>query len=107
MATGERIHRFRKRLGMTQRYLGQLLGFPANSADVRMAQYESEDRNPKTDLTAQMASIFGVSPHAISVPVHFRRLASRNRGAGYRFLRRSHAHPFHAGGPLRLPCGGS
>ena len=68
MATGERIHRFRKRLGMTQRYLGQLLGFPANSADVRMAQYESEDRNPKADLTAQMASIFGVSPHAISVP---------------------------------------
>ena len=68
MATGERIHRFRKRLGMTQRYLGQLLGFPVNSADVRMAQYESEDRNPKADLTAQMAQIFGVSPHAISVP---------------------------------------
>ena len=36
MATGERIRRFRKRLGMTQRYLGQLLGFPASSADVRM-----------------------------------------------------------------------
>ena len=68
MATGERIRRFRKRLGMTQRYLGQLLGFPASSADVRMAQYESEDRNPKADLTAQMARIFGVSPHAISVP---------------------------------------
>lgn len=46
MATGERIHHFRKRMKMTQRYLGQLLGFPANSADVRMAQYESEDRNP-------------------------------------------------------------
>ncbi len=68
MATGERIRRFRKRPGMTQRYLGQLLGFPASSADVRMAQYESEDRNPKADLTAQMASIFGVSPHAIAVP---------------------------------------
>ena len=68
MATGERIRRFRKRLGMTQRYLGQLLGFPASSADVRMAQYESEDRNPKADLTAQLAQIFGVSPHAISVP---------------------------------------
>ena len=68
MATGERIHHFRKRMKMTQRYLGQLLGFPANSADVRMAQYESEDRNPKADLTAQMAQIFGVSPHAISVP---------------------------------------
>ncbi|MBQ8161745.1 MAG: helix-turn-helix transcriptional regulator [Clostridia bacterium] len=68
MANGERIRHFRKRMKMTQRYLGQLLGFPTNSADVRMAQYESEDRNPKADLTAQMASIFGVSPHAISVP---------------------------------------
>lgn len=68
MATGERIRRFRKRSGMTQRHLGQLLGFPANSADVRLAQYESEDRNPKADLMAQMAQIFGVSPHAISVP---------------------------------------
>ena len=67
MATGERIRRFRKRLGMTQRYLGQLLGFPASSADVRMAQYESEDRNPTADLTAQMASIFGVSPDRKSV----------------------------------------
>ena len=33
-----------------------------------MEAYESEDRNPKADLTAQMAQIFGVSPHAISVP---------------------------------------
>ncbi len=33
-----------------------------------MAQYESEDRNPKADLTEKMARVFGVSPHAISVP---------------------------------------
>ena len=68
MATGERIRFFRTLRGMTQKYLGMLLGFPPTSADVRMAQYESEDRNPKADLTAQMAQIFGVSPHAISVP---------------------------------------
>ena len=92
MATGERIRRFRKRLGMTQRYLGQLLGFPASSADVRMAQYESEDRNPKADLTAQLAQIFGVSPAC-----HFR--------AGHRFLCRAHAHPFHLGRSLRTASG--
>jgi transcriptional regulator with XRE-family HTH domain len=48
MATGERIHHFRKRMKMTQRYLGQLLGFPANSADVRMAgsgQCAAEERD--------------------------------------------------------------
>lgn len=69
IATGERIRRFRKRLGMTQRYLGQLLGFPASSADVRMAQYESEDRNPKADLTRPFsASLLTPSRCRISIP---------------------------------------
>ena len=47
MATGERIRFFRTLRGMTQKYLGLLLGFPESSADVRLAQYESEDRTPK------------------------------------------------------------
>ena len=55
MATGERIRFFRTLRGMTQKYLGLMLGFPDNSADVRLAQYESEDRTPKADLTAQLA----------------------------------------------------
>ena len=38
MAAGERIHRYRKGMKMTQRYLGQILSFPANPADVRMVQ---------------------------------------------------------------------
>ena len=68
MATGERIRFFRTLRGMTQKYLGLLLGFPDNSADVRLAQYESEDRTPKADLTAQMADALDVSPKAIAVP---------------------------------------
>ncbi len=68
MATGERIRFFRTLRGMTQKYLGMLLGFPPTSADVRMAQYESEDRTPKADLTAQMAGALDVSPRAIAVP---------------------------------------
>ena len=68
MATGERIRFFRTLRGMTQKYLGMLLGFPPTSADVRMAQYESEDRTPKADLTAQMAEALDVSPRAIAVP---------------------------------------
>ena len=54
MAIGERIHFFRKMRGMTQKYLGMLMGFPERSADVRMAQYETGSRTPKADLTASL-----------------------------------------------------
>ena len=68
MATGERIRFFRILRGMTMKYLGMMLGFPPNSADVRLAQYESEDRTPKADITAQLAEALNVSPKAITVP---------------------------------------
>ena len=45
MATGERIRFFRTLRGMTQKYLGLMLGFPDNSADVRLAV------NVKMDLS--------------------------------------------------------
>ena len=41
MAIGERIRFFRNLRGMTQKYLGQVIGFPEKTADIRMAQYES------------------------------------------------------------------
>ena len=68
MAIGERIHFFRTMRGMTQKYLGQLMGFPEKSADVRLAQYETGARTPKADLTASLANALGVSPLALSVP---------------------------------------
>ena len=68
MAIGERIHFFRLLRGMTQKYLGMALGFPEKSADVRLAQYETGSRTPKTDLTAALAEVLDVSPHALSVP---------------------------------------
>ena len=68
MAIGERIHFFRTRQGMTQRYLGMLVGFPEKSADVRLAQYETGARTPKAALTASIATALGVSPQALSVP---------------------------------------
>ena len=45
--------------GMTQKYLGMVLGFPEKSADVRLAQYETGEEPPKVDLA---------SPHALSAP---------------------------------------
>ena len=68
MATGERIRFFRTLRGMTQKYLGLILGFPENSADVRLAQYESDDRTPKAELTAALAEALDVSSKAIAVP---------------------------------------
>ena len=68
MAIGERIHFFRLLRGMTQKYLGMSLGFPEKSADVRLAQYETGSRTPKADLTAALAQVLDVSPHALSVP---------------------------------------
>ena len=68
MAIGERIHFFRNMRGMTQKYLGQLLGFPEKSADVRLAQYETGARTPKADLTASLANALDVSPQALAVP---------------------------------------
>ena len=68
MAIGERIHFFRILRGMTQKYLGTVVGFPARSADVRLAQYETGTRKPKADLTAALAQALDVSPHALDVP---------------------------------------
>ena len=68
MAIGERIRFFRNLRGMTQKYLGQVVGFPEKTADIRMAQYESGSRTPKAELTETLARALGVSPLALSVP---------------------------------------
>ena len=68
MAIGQRIKFFRNRKGMTQKQLGEQLGFKGKTSDVRMAQYESEARVPKIDLVKQMSQIFDVNTHALTVP---------------------------------------
>lgn len=68
MAIGERIHFFRTRKGLTQRQLGEALGFLGRTSDVRVAQYESESRIPREDLIKRMAAFLDVDPRAITVP---------------------------------------
>ncbi len=68
MAIGERIRFFRNLRGMTQKYLGMQVGFPEKTADIRMAQYESGSRTPKSDLTNSLAEVLGVSTSALTVP---------------------------------------
>lgn len=68
MAIGERIHFIRTLRGMTQKYLGMMVGFSEKTADVRMAQYETGARTPKAELTADLARVLDVSPRALDVP---------------------------------------
>ena len=68
MALGERINFFRRKNNMTMNYLGRLLGFTPKSADVRIAQYEKDQKTPKDDLIDQIAAVFKISPRALKVP---------------------------------------
>ena len=67
MATGERIRYIRNLRGMTQKYLGLLIGFDENAADVRIAQYESGKRTPKENVVAAIAHSLEVSPQALDL----------------------------------------
>lgn len=68
MAIGKRIRFFRNRKGMTQKQLGETLGFLGKTSDVRMAQYESETRIPKDNLVKEMANVFEINPNALTIP---------------------------------------
>ena len=68
MAIGERIHYFRVQRGMTQKQLGNAVGFTENTADVRIAQYESGVRTPKAEIVSALARELDVSVHALTVP---------------------------------------
>jgi transcriptional regulator with XRE-family HTH domain len=61
MAVGDRIKRVRNIRGMTQKELGLAVGFDDNSADVRIAQYESGTRTPKEDMLKKIAEILDVN----------------------------------------------
>ena len=69
MSTGENIKRIRNFRGMTQKELGIAVGFPENCADVRIAQYEADDRTPKEDLMKLFAATLGVPVELLTVPV--------------------------------------
>ena len=64
MTTGERIRFYRKQKGMTLKALGGKAGF-RNSADVRIAQYESGARVPKADTLVKIAEALDVPVDAL------------------------------------------
>ena len=59
---------FRNMRGMIQKYLGMQVGFSEKSVDVRLAQYETRTRTPKTELTTALADTLDVSLQALTAP---------------------------------------
>jgi len=68
MAVGERIKRVRKMRGLTQKELGMAIGFEENTADVRIAQYESGTRTPKEDALRKIAEVLDVNYRSLYEP---------------------------------------
>ena len=66
MTTDKRIRFIRTFRGMTQKELGIALGFDAGSADIRVSQYESDNRKTiKEPMLRQMAEILNVNYNAL------------------------------------------
>ena len=65
---GWTLKQCRKHLGITQKELGKMLGYADRTADIRVAQYESNSRTPKRDTVKKICEILGVSEHAILPP---------------------------------------
>lgn len=63
---GGRIKKYRELCGLTQRELGLKCGFPKNSADVRIAQYETNTRTPKGDTLQGIADALDVDSSALA-----------------------------------------
>lgn len=61
MAVGDRIKRVRKLRSLTQKELGLAVGFEENTADVRIAQYETGTRTPKEDMLKKIADVLDVN----------------------------------------------
>lgn len=66
---GEKLRYLRRKNNLTQKQLGMAVGFPENTADVRIAQYESNARMPKEELLNEFVRILGVHNEILTVPV--------------------------------------
>lgn len=68
MSPGRRIRHYRMLRGMTQKALGIAAGFPPETADIRIAQYESGARTPKYALLCTLAEALCVPPSVLDIP---------------------------------------
>ena len=69
MAVGDRIKRVRILRDLTQKELGLAVGFEKNTADVRIAQYETGTRTPKEDMLQKIAKVLDVNYRSLYEPM--------------------------------------
>ena len=66
MTLGEKIRKYRKLKGMTQKELGLAAGFSPATADSRIRKYERNEVAPKDGIRKKLAKALGVDLPAIS-----------------------------------------
>ena len=67
MSIGKRLRSIRKYRGLTQKQLGELLGYNSSSC-IRIAQYESGRRSPSRDAIKNFSRVLNVVPDALDIP---------------------------------------
>jgi transcriptional regulator with XRE-family HTH domain len=66
MTLGQKIKTIRNFRNLTQKQLGMEMGFNESNADVRIRQYESDDKSPRKDNLARLAKILRVNPVSLT-----------------------------------------
>lgn len=66
---GRKLKHLRQKNHLTQKELGIALGFPEDSADIRIAQYDADARKPRDEILAKMTKILYVPIDILTVPV--------------------------------------
>lgn len=66
---GEKLRYLRRKNNLTQKQLGMAVGFSESTADVRIAQYETNARTPREELLKKLAQVLGVQKEILTVPV--------------------------------------
>lgn len=66
MTLGDRIRKYRLLKGITQKQLGEDVGFKTSTADVRINQYETNKMSPKQDIRQKIADALDVDISALS-----------------------------------------
>ena len=66
---GEKLRYLRRKNNLTQKQLDMAVGFPEKTADVRIAQYETNARTPREELLRKLAQVLGVQKEILTVPV--------------------------------------
>ena len=62
METGRKIHSIRQARGFTLHSLGTAIGLNEKTADIRIAQYEAGERNPKEEMLIGLSAVLGTEP---------------------------------------------